>query len=103
MYAGWDVARNRDLSVIWLLELVGDVTWTRGVIEMRNLPTPDQVRQASQRAGTHAPTKALIFSGDQRPDFSRRNGITIPRAPQSSYRFAGECRCTFLHEAVSRM
>ena len=40
------MARNRDLSVIWLLELVGDVTWTRGVIEMRNLPTPDQVRQA---------------------------------------------------------
>ena len=39
-------ARNRDLSVIWLSELVGDVTWTRGVIEMRNLPTPDQVRQA---------------------------------------------------------
>ena len=46
LYAGWDVARNRDLSVIWLSELVGDVTWTRGVIEMRNVPTPDQVRQA---------------------------------------------------------
>src|SRR5947208_1101779 len=26
LYAGWDVARNRDLSVIWLSELVGDVT-----------------------------------------------------------------------------
>lgn len=46
LYAGWDVARKRDFSVIWLVELVGDVTWTRGVIEMRNLPTPDQVRQA---------------------------------------------------------
>ncbi|HEV2492168.1 MAG TPA: terminase family protein [Terriglobia bacterium] len=46
IYAGWDVARKRDLSVIWLVELVGDVTWTRGVIEMRDLPTPDQVRQA---------------------------------------------------------
>ncbi|MGH9406352.1 MAG: terminase large subunit domain-containing protein [Terriglobia bacterium] len=46
LYAGWDVARNRDLSVIWLAELVGDVTWTRGVIEMRNVPTPDQVKQA---------------------------------------------------------
>jgi len=45
-YAGWDVARRHDLSVIWLAELVGDVTWTRGVIEMRNVPTPDQVRQA---------------------------------------------------------
>lgn len=46
LYAGWDIARNRDLSVIWLSELIGDVTWTRGVIEMRNVPTPDQVRQA---------------------------------------------------------
>ncbi|MGH9403175.1 MAG: terminase large subunit domain-containing protein [Terriglobia bacterium] len=46
LFAGWDIARNRDLSVIWLSELVGDVTWTRGVIEMRDMPTPDQVRQA---------------------------------------------------------
>ncbi|MGH9445492.1 MAG: terminase large subunit domain-containing protein, partial [Terriglobia bacterium] len=46
IYAGWDIARNRDLSVIWLSELVGDVTWTRGVIEMRNVSTPDQVREA---------------------------------------------------------
>ncbi|MDE3178919.1 MAG: terminase family protein [Acidobacteriota bacterium] len=46
LFAGWDIARNRDLSVIWLSQLVGDVTWTRGVIEMRNLPTPDQVKQA---------------------------------------------------------
>ncbi|MGH9358208.1 MAG: terminase large subunit domain-containing protein [Candidatus Acidiferrales bacterium] len=46
LYAGWDIARNRDLSVIWLSELVGDVTWTRGVVEMKNIPTPDQLRQA---------------------------------------------------------
>ncbi len=45
-YAGWDIARNKDLSVIWLSELVGDVSWTRGVIEMRNTPTPDQLREA---------------------------------------------------------
>jgi phage FluMu gp28-like protein len=48
LYAGWDVARNRDLSVIWLSELVGDVSWTRGVIEMRNMPTPEQMQQARQ-------------------------------------------------------
>jgi phage FluMu gp28-like protein len=47
-YAGWDIARNRDLSVVWLSELVGDVTWTRGVIEMRNMPTPDQLRQVRE-------------------------------------------------------
>jgi len=46
LYAGWDVARNRDLSVIWINELVGDVAWTRGVVEMKNTPTPDQIREA---------------------------------------------------------
>ncbi len=46
LYAGWDVARKRDLSVIWISELVGDVTWTRAVVELRNTPTPDQVREA---------------------------------------------------------
>jgi phage FluMu gp28-like protein len=46
LYAGWDIARKRDLSVIWLSELVGDVTWTHGVVEMRNTPTPEQLRQA---------------------------------------------------------
>ncbi len=46
LYAGWDIARNRDLSVIWISELVGDVTWARGVIELKNMPTPDQLREA---------------------------------------------------------
>lgn len=46
LFAGWDIARNRDLSVIWISEMLGDVTWTRGIIEMRNMPTPDQVKQA---------------------------------------------------------
>lgn len=46
LYAGWDIARRRDASVIWLTELVGDVTWTRRVVEMRDMPTPDQVRKA---------------------------------------------------------
>jgi phage FluMu gp28-like protein len=32
--------------VIWICELVGDVTWTRGVLTFQNLPTPDQLREA---------------------------------------------------------
>jgi phage FluMu gp28-like protein len=42
LYAGWDVARHRDLSVVWFSERVGDVTVTRGVLVMKNVPTPDQ-------------------------------------------------------------
>ncbi len=46
LYAGWDIARKRDLSVIWISELVGDVTWTRGVMELSKMSTVDQVREA---------------------------------------------------------
>jgi phage FluMu gp28-like protein len=46
LYAGWDIARRRDFSVIWLLEQVGDVSWTRGVVTLKNLPTPDQIHEA---------------------------------------------------------
>ena len=31
LYAGFDVGRKKDLSVIWLIERVGDVFWTRAV------------------------------------------------------------------------
>jgi phage FluMu gp28-like protein len=51
LFGGWDIARNRDLSVIWINEIVGDVTWTRGVIEMKNTPTPDQIREARSLMG----------------------------------------------------
>src|SRR6266702_1282132 len=43
LYAGWDVARNHDLSVVWFSELVGDITWTRAILVMEKTPTPDQV------------------------------------------------------------
>jgi phage FluMu gp28-like protein len=46
LYGGWDIARKRDLSVIWLSELVGDVSWTRGVIEFKGMNTVDQTREA---------------------------------------------------------
>jgi phage FluMu gp28-like protein len=47
-YVGWDIARSRDLSVLWFSELVSDVTVTRGVICWRNVPTPDQIEMARQ-------------------------------------------------------
>jgi phage FluMu gp28-like protein len=47
LYAGWDIARNKDLSVVWFMQPVGDVSVTRGVLEMRNVPTPEQVRKVA--------------------------------------------------------
>ncbi len=47
LYAGWDVARSRDLSVVWFSQRVGDVTVTRGVLVMPKTPTPDQTARVS--------------------------------------------------------
>lgn len=46
LVAGWDVARGKDLSVLWLSEAVGDVTWTRGIVEMTRMSLPRQIEQA---------------------------------------------------------
>jgi phage FluMu gp28-like protein len=51
LYAGWDVARNRDLSVVWFDELLGDVTWARAVLIMANVPTPDQTDRVGKLMG----------------------------------------------------
>jgi phage FluMu gp28-like protein len=48
LYAGWDIARNRDLSVVWFSELKGDVTWTRAILVMENVPTPDQTERVAR-------------------------------------------------------
>lgn len=42
MYLGFDVGRHRDLSVITIAERVGDVYWTRRVLELRNTPFATQ-------------------------------------------------------------
>jgi phage FluMu gp28-like protein len=48
LYAGWDVARSRDLSVVWFSQLGGDVTVTRGVLVMAKTPTPDQTARVAR-------------------------------------------------------
>lgn len=48
LYAGWDVGRRRDLSVVWFDEKVGDVTVTRGLLVMRNMPTTEQTDLVSR-------------------------------------------------------
>lgn len=35
-YIGRDVARRRDLALMWVLEKVGDVLWTRETVRMKN-------------------------------------------------------------------
>lgn len=42
LFAGLDIGRKKDLTVLWILELVGDVLLTRKVIALRNMSKPDQ-------------------------------------------------------------
>lgn len=42
-YIGWDVARTTDKSVIWVVQRVGDVFWTRAVKTMRRTSFAEQL------------------------------------------------------------
>jgi len=42
LYLGIDFGRTNDPSVVWTLERVGDVLYTREVLVIRDTPTPDQ-------------------------------------------------------------
>ncbi len=42
IYIGIDIGRKKDLTVLWVLELLGDTLYTRKVIELRNMSKPDQ-------------------------------------------------------------
>lgn len=41
-YAGMDIGRRRDLTVLWVSELVGDVYWTREVVRLKNKSFAEQ-------------------------------------------------------------
>lgn len=43
LYAGWDVARKRHFSIIWILQKLGDLKYTRHLIPMQDMPFADQM------------------------------------------------------------
>jgi len=42
LFAGLDIGRKKDLTVLWVLELLGDVLYTRRVIALKKMSKPDQ-------------------------------------------------------------
>lgn len=42
LYAGIDIGRVKDLTVMWVFERLGDVLYTRKVIELKAMSKPDQ-------------------------------------------------------------
>ncbi len=42
LYAGVDIGRKHDLTVLWIVELLGDVLYTRHIEVLQNMSKPDQ-------------------------------------------------------------
>lgn len=42
IFCGIDFGRSNDPTICWTLELVGDILWTREVLVLRTMPTPEQ-------------------------------------------------------------
>jgi phage FluMu gp28-like protein len=49
LYLGVDFGRSNDPTVCWTLEQVGDVLWTREVLVLRDMATPDQEAALARR------------------------------------------------------
>ena len=47
LYAGWDIGRAFDLSVVWFWKPIADLLVLAGLLVMRNIPTPDQTERVS--------------------------------------------------------
>lgn len=43
VFCGIDFGRTTDPTVCWSLELIGDILWTREVLVLKNMSTPDQL------------------------------------------------------------
>jgi phage FluMu gp28-like protein len=48
-YLGIDFGRTNDPTVCWTLQRVGDILWTREVLVLKGVPTPEQERTLSDR------------------------------------------------------
>lgn len=47
-FVGMDIAARNDLTVIWVLELVGDVYWTREIVELKRVPLREQLAELNR-------------------------------------------------------
>lgn len=59
-YIGWDVARTQDKSVIWVVQRVGDVFWTRDVHVMRRVTFAEQLDAFDARMRLYEIRRACI-------------------------------------------
>lgn len=59
-YIGWDIGRRSDLTVMWVLERVGDVLWTREVVEMKRKSFAEQDAEFDRLMATYRVRRARV-------------------------------------------
>ena len=81
---GNDIARRRHLWVAWVLELVGDVAWTRQVVELQNASFAEQDDTLDELVERYRPNRiAMDQTGmGEKPveDAKGRYGVRRSRA-----------------------
>lgn len=59
-YVGVDIGRRRDLFVIWVEEKIGDVTWTREVVRLKNASFAEQDAELDRIFSTYRVRRACM-------------------------------------------
>jgi phage FluMu gp28-like protein len=59
-YVGMDIGRRRDLTVIWVLEQVGDVFWTREVTVLKTASFAEQDRELNRVVKSYHPGRICM-------------------------------------------
>lgn len=89
LYLGMDIGRHRDLSVIWVVQRVGDVSWTRCVIELVRTPFATQrevlygLLPRVRRACIDATGLGMQLAEEATRRFAHAEGVTFTNAVKS--------------------
>ena len=102
-YVGMDIGRRRDLTVIWVLEQVGDVLWTREIVEMKGATFAAQDAEQDRVMKQYNPVRTCmdqtgmgekpVEDARRRYGDSRVEGVLFSAA--SKLDMAGACRRRF--------
>jgi len=60
VYVGMDIGRRRDLTVIWVLEEVGDVLWSREVVVMQRATFSEQEKEVDRIFRQYRPVRLCM-------------------------------------------
>lgn len=59
-YIGMDIGRRRDLTIMWVLEMVGDVLWAREIVEMQRASFSAQETELDRLYRKYRPQRVCI-------------------------------------------